>query len=160
LASGSSRHCSRHWLLLPFLLRPAAQRMDCCHCCHHRSLRNYTLAVVVFGFLISAIVCLSLPEDGKLRFWPVAILPALIFTDVSVRAIKRAAEVDACERGPEATYTSDAPQASPRPQVCLILSLERCLLLYDKTVKKRMFIPWPQLTGLTLPDGSNADRDF
>ena len=104
--------------------------------------------LILCGFLISYTIAAAF--SGVLRqrpfqFIAVLALPPVLAVMVSIAAARDSRMVVECKQPDTASYTTDVGRQSTPHHVCLILSLERGLLFYDKDVRAVVFMPWSQL---------------
>jgi hypothetical protein len=107
--------------------------------------------LVLYGFLISSAVAAAFADALRQRpfqFMAVLVLPPVLAVMVSIAAARDSRMVVKCKQPDTATYTSDVGRESTPHQGCLILSLERGLLFYDKVARVVVFMPWSQLSEL------------
>jgi hypothetical protein len=104
----------------------------------------------MLGFGFSMMIAPFLLKDGVWSAYLVG-LPPLMLGIISISAMIHGLTVEECKRPLTATYTTGASQQPTRLKGCVILFLERRLLLYDKKARAAIFIPWPQLKRLDDP---------
>jgi hypothetical protein len=109
--------------------------------------------VLLFGLCISIVIWLSFPEDAHWRFYVslVVVFPPVLMVVVSTLAAEDARRVEACERPLKAIHTLGENQGPISHEACLMMSLERGLLLYDRGTKSALLIPWRQVLQIQDP---------
>jgi hypothetical protein len=109
-----------------------------------------TSLVIMFGIAISWIIAASLLRN-RYSLIPLIISPTVLLSMISVNAAVSSMRVLECDEPLTLTYTSETKQR-PRQQVCVLLTLERGMILYDRKAAATIFTPWSQVLELTRLD--------